>query len=79
MTIGQLNTETTTDASKGKEPRLHKETNLEMLKRIARNSEKGDAMPCMQNVKTKEFVENVRDPGKFTMETFAREYGDVPK
>ncbi len=36
-------------------------------------------MPCMRKVKQKEFVENIREPAKFNMHTFVREYGDVPK
>ena len=33
----------------------------------------------MKKVKDKKFVANLREPAKFNMETFAREYGDVPK
>ena len=29
----------------------------------------------IQNIKDKEFVKNTREPAKFNMETFAREYG----
>ena len=32
------------------ERRYDKESNLEMLKRIAQNSEDGDKMPCMRKV-----------------------------
>lgn len=54
-----------------------------MLQKIAQNSDKCDTMPCMrsdiQKVKDRRFVENLREPGKFNMETFVREYGDIPK
>ncbi len=50
-----------------------------MLKRVAQNSDGCDQMPCMKRVKEKKFVQNLREPAKFNMETFAREYGDVPK
>jgi hypothetical protein len=33
----------------------------------------------VQKNKDKKFVENSRDPAKFNGETFAREYGGVPK
>jgi hypothetical protein len=33
----------------------------------------------MQNVKDTRFVEELRDPAKFNMSTFAREYGGVPE
>ena len=36
-------------------------------------------MPCMRNIKQKEFVQNLRDPAKFNMETFNREYKGVPE
>ena len=66
------------DLGKPKQQRFHKESNLEMLKKIAENSENGDTMPCMKKVKDKEFVQNLRDPSKFNMETFVREYDGVP-
>jgi len=50
-----------------------------MLQNVAKNSDKCDKMPCMQTVKDKKFVKNLREPAKFNMETFSREYGDVPK
>ncbi len=43
------------------------------------NSDKLDKMPCMQKVKDREFVKNTREPAKFNMETFTREYGGVPE
>ena len=70
------------DLGKPKEQRFHKETTIQMLQRIAQNSDKCDKMPCMQDMqkaKDRKFVENTRDPAKFNMETFVREYGDVPK
>jgi hypothetical protein len=33
----------------------------------------------MKKAKDREFVKNTREPAKFNMETFVREYGDVPK
>ena len=50
-----------------------------MLQNVARNSDKCDKMPCMQNIKDRRFVQNTREPAKFNMETFAREYGGVPE
>lgn len=67
------------DLGRPKEQRFHKETTIEMLQKIARNSDKCDTMPCMQNTKDKEFVKNLREPAKFNMETFSREYGQVPQ
>lgn len=64
------------DLGKPKERRYHKESTIEMLQKVARNSDKCDKMPCMQKVKDKQFVENTRDPAKFNMQTFAREFGD---
>lgn len=73
------------DLGKPKEPRFSKETSIQMLQRIAAGSEKCKQMPSirgahdMKRLKDKQFVENTRDPAKFNMETFVREYGDVPK
>ena len=33
----------------------------------------------MKKMKDRQFVESTRDPAKFNMETFVREYGDIPK
>ena len=47
MTLGQLNSEQTSgDLGAPKERRFHKETTIEMLQKIANNSDKLDAMPC---------------------------------
>lgn len=73
------------DLGAPKQQRFHKETTIEMLQKIARNSDKLDQMPSvkgaqdMRKMKDRKFVENLRDPAKFNMETFVREYGDVPK
>eukprot|EP00347_Sterkiella_histriomuscorum_P015710 403355980 len=86
MTLGQLNTQTTSgDLGAPKQQRFHKETTIQMLQNIAKNSDKLDQMPCvkgaqdMKKLKDRKFVQNLRDPAKFNMETFVREYGDVPK
>ena len=67
---------------KPKERRFHKEGTIEMLQRIAKNSDKCNEMPHIRGAKEmrdKQFVQNTRDPAKFNMETFVREYGDIPK
>ena len=33
----------------------------------------------MRKAKERQFVANTREPARFNMETFVREYGDVPK
>ncbi len=46
MTLGQLNQDQTSgDLGKPKERRFHKEGTIEMLQRIAKNSDKCDQMP----------------------------------
>jgi hypothetical protein len=57
----------------------HSETTMGKLQKIAQNGDKNDRMPCMQKVKDKRFVEESRDPAKFNMMTFDREYGGIPK
>jgi len=83
MTLGQLNQDTMAgDLGKPKERRYHKETTIEMLQNIAKNSDKCDKMPHIrgaEDMRKKEFVKNTREPARFNMETFVREYGDVPK
>ena len=44
------------DLGKPKERRYHKESTVEMLQKVAQNSDKCDTMPCMRTVKDKEFV-----------------------
>ena len=48
MTLGQLNSEQMAgDLGKPKERRYHKETTIQMLQNIAKNSDKLDQMPCV--------------------------------
>ena len=52
MTFGQLNQDTMAgDLGKPKERRYHKETTIEMLQNIARNSDKCDKMPHIRGLK----------------------------
>ncbi|CDW82662.1 UNKNOWN [Stylonychia lemnae] len=86
MTLNQLNQDTMAgDLGKPKQQRFHKESTIEMLQKIAKNSDNLDQMPCvkgaqdLKKLKDRQFVQNTREPAKFNMETFVREYGDVPK
>ena len=79
-TLGQMNYNNSSRPGEQKVGRIdNSETTIDKLQKIAMNSDKLDTMPCMQKVKDRRFVEEVRDPAKFNMMTFDREYGGIPE
>ncbi len=79
-TVGQLTYENTSRVGEQKVGRIDNSmTTIDKLQKIAQNSDKLDTMPCMQKAKDRRFVEEMRDPAKFNMMTFDREYGGIPE
>jgi len=80
QTLGNYNYEHSSRPGERKVGRIDNSlTTLDKLKKIAQNSDKLDTMPCMQKVKDRRFVEEAKDPAKFNMMTFDREYGGIPQ
>ena len=80
QTLGNYNYDHSSRAGEQKVGRIDEtETTISKLQKIAMNSDNLDTMPWMKHIKEKRFVEELREPAKFNMMTFDREYGGVPQ